>query len=270
MQHRDVSFSWQRQWAMFLRHFYVLRGSWPRLLELAYWPTMQMVLWGFITTFFLQHSSWVAQAAGVLISAVLLWDVFFRSSLGVSIPFMDEMWARNLGQIFISPLRVHEFVGSLLLMSFMRTVIGVTPAALLALPFYDVWVFQLGLPLIAFFMNLLAMGWTIGLLVSAMIMRFGLGAESLAWFGIFLFSPISGIYYPIDTLPGWLQPVAWAMPSSYVFEGMRAVLFENRFDTNYFIHSVGLNIIYLAFATLFFLRMYRVAREKGLLLQQGE
>ena len=100
--------------AILLRHIYVLRTSWPRLLELAYWPTVQMVLWGFITTFFLSHSSWVAQAAGVLISAVLLWDVLFRANLGVSLTFMEEMWSRNLGQLFVSPLRPHEMVASLL------------------------------------------------------------------------------------------------------------------------------------------------------------
>src|SRR5512144_1093433 len=88
-------FSWRRVGALLLRHLYVLRRSWPRLLELAYWPTVQMVLWGFVTLFFVQHSTWVAQAAGVLISAVLLWGVLFRSNLGISVTFMEEMWARK-------------------------------------------------------------------------------------------------------------------------------------------------------------------------------
>ncbi|MCP5366272.1 MAG: ABC transporter permease [Hyphomicrobiales bacterium] len=256
--------------AILLRHLYVLRTSWPRILELAYWPTVQMVLWGFITTFFLSHSSWVAQAAGVLISAVLLWDVLFRANLGVSLTFMEEMWSRNLGQLFVSPLRPHELVASLLLMSSIRTVISVTPAALLALPLYDVWVFSLGPPLIAFFGNILVLGWAVGLVVSALVLRFGLGAESLAWVAIFAFAPLSGIYYPIATLPAWLQPLAWCLPSAYVFEGMRAVLFDGTFRLDLFAGAVGLNLVYLGGATALFLYMFRVAREKGLLLQQGE
>ena len=112
-----MSSSWQRIWAMVLRHSYLLRSSWPRLLELAYWPTFQLLLWGFITTFFLQHSSWIAQAAGVLISAVLLWDVLFRANLGLSLTFLEEMWARNLGQLFISPLRPMELIASLMIIS---------------------------------------------------------------------------------------------------------------------------------------------------------
>jgi len=271
-QGRDTmaAISWRRMQAIILRHLYVLRRSWPRILELAYWPTVQMVLWGFVTTFFVQHSSWVAQAAGVLISAVLLWDVLFRSNLGVSLTFMEEMWARNLGQMFVSPLRAYEMVAALMIMSLIRTLISVTPAALLALPLYDIWVFSLGPPLISFFANLMIFGWSIGLIVSALVLRFGLGAESLAWVAIFAVAPLSGVYYPIDTLPGWLQPVAWALPSASVFEGMRAVLFDGTFRLDLLASAVGLNLLYLAGAAAFFLHMFRVARQRGLLLQQGE
>lgn len=89
--------------AMVLRYWYLLRGSWPRLLELAYWPTVQMIMWGFISQFMATNSTWVAQAAGVLIAAVLLWDVLFRGQLGVSVSFLEEMWSRNLGHLFVSP-----------------------------------------------------------------------------------------------------------------------------------------------------------------------
>ena len=265
-----MTFSFRRVWAMMLRHLYVLRRSWPRILELAYWPTVQMVLWGFITNFFLQHSSWVADAAGVLISAVLLWDVLFRANLGVSLTFIEEMWSRNLGQLFVSPLRPLELVFAVMAMSAIRTLISVTPAAFLAMPFYDVWVFQLGPPLIAFFANLLVLGWVVGFTVSALVLRYGLGAESLAWLGIFLLAPLSGIYYPVASMPDWIQPIALSLPSAHVFEGMRTVLFENRFDWSSFRWAVGLNALYLALAAGFFLRMVRVARQKGLLLQQGE
>jgi len=262
--------SWHRVGAIILRHLYVLRRSWPRILELAYWPTVQMITWGFVTTFFLGHSSWVAEAAGVLISAVLLWDVLFRSNLGVSLTFMEEMWARNLGQLFVSPLRPYEMVTALMIMSLIRTVISVTPAAVLALPFYDVWVFSLGPPLVAFFANLLVFGWAIGLIVSALVLRFGLGAESLAWVAIFAVAPVSGVYYPIDTLPGWLQPLSWSLPSAYVFEGMRAVLFDGAFRLDLFASAVGFNVLFVGGAAAYFLHTFRVARRRGLLLQQGE
>jgi len=263
-------FSWRRLGAMVLRYVLLFRGSWPRIFELMYWPTIQMILWGFITKFLLTNSSWVVQAAGVLIAAVLLWDVLFRGQLGFSISFLEEMWSRNLGHLFVSPLRPYEMVAALMAMSFIRTLIGVIPAALLAIPLYHYSVFGLGLPLIGFFANLLMMGWAIGLCVSALILRFGLGAESLAWLAIFLMAPISAIYYPVSVLPGWLQTVAWALPSAHVFEGMRAIMFEQTVRTDLMLHALALNALYIALGVAVFLYTVHVARKRGLLLQMGE
>ncbi|MEE8515165.1 MAG: ABC transporter permease [Alphaproteobacteria bacterium] len=263
-------FSWRRIGAMVLRYTYLLRGSWPRIVELAYWPTIQMILWGFISQFFLTHSTWVAEAAGVLIAAVLLWDVLFRAQLGVSISFLEEMWSRNLASLFVTPLRPYELIVAMLGVSLIRTLIGIIPASLLAIVLYHYSVFDLGLPLLAFFTNLLVMGWAMGLVISSLIMRYGLGAESLAWIAVFLVAPLSGIYYPITVLPEWLQPVSWALPSTYVFEGMRTVMFEGVFRVDYLVGAAALNMVYLAGGTAVFLRTFQIARRDGLLLSMGE
>ena len=256
--------------AMALRYLYLLRGSWPRIIELAYWPVMQMVMWGFMTEFLLSNSSTVLRAAGMLIAAVLLWDVLFRANLGVSVSFLEEMWARNLGQLFTSPLRPWEWALSLMFISLVRTVIGVLPAALLAIPLYSFSIFEMGLPLLAFFVNLLIFGSAVGLGVCGLVLRYGLGAESLAWVGVFVVAPISGIYYPIATLPDWLQPVALALPSSHVFEGMRTVLADGVFEFDHFFAAVGLNVVYFVAGFAAFLYSFHVARVRGLLLQVGE
>jgi len=265
-----IEFSFARLGAMLLRYLYLLRGSWPRVLELAYWPTVQMVLWGLITRFFQANSSWVAQASGVLLAAALLWDVMFRGQLGVSLVFFEELYSRNLGQLFASPLRSHELVCALLGVSFLRTLIGVGVAALLAIPLYHYSIFTLGWPLIAFFSNLLVMGWAIGLLVAGLVLRYGLGAESLAWVAVFAIAPISGIYYPVDTLPEWLRPLAWALPSSYIFEGMRKLMFARIFDLKLLAMSMVFNGIYLTCSVTVFLSIFRIARREGLLLRTGE
>lgn len=252
------------------RHVYLLRGSGPRILELVYWPTMQMVLWGFITVFLVGHSSWVAQASGVLISGVLLWDVLFRGQLGVSLVFMEEMWSRNLGHLFVSPLRPMELAAALLTMSLIRTFIGVGGAALIAIPLFHFSIFDLGLPLLAFFANLIVMGWAIGLLVSGIVLRYGLGAESMAWIAIFAVQPISGVYYPIEVLPGWLQIIAHGLPSSHVFEGMRSVLFEQRFRVDLLVNAMALNVVYLTGGIAAFLAFFNNARVRGQLLHVGE
>lgn len=267
---RWSGFAWHRVGAICLRHLYLMRSSPIRLLEMAYWPTVQMVMWGFISQFLTTQSSWLAQAAGVLLAATLLWDVLFRGNLGLSLSFMEEMWARNLGHLFVSPLRPYEFIAALLTMSAIRTCVGVIPAMLLAIPLFHFNIFAMGLPLVAFFALLLMMGWSIGLGVSALVLRFGLGAESLAWVLIFALAPLSGIYYPIETLPSWLQTVAWALPSSHAFEGMRAALRSGAFLWREWWIALALNGVYLFAMISVFLRTFRVARRRGLLLNVGE
>lgn len=269
-QYPDRAFSLRRVGAMMLRHLYLLRRSWPRVIELAYWPTMQMILWGFMTRFLLTSHSSVLRASGMLIAAVLLWDVLFRSNIGVAVSFLEEMWSRSLAQLFASPLRPIEWTVSLIGVSLVRTVIGVLPAALLAIPLYQYSIFEMGLPLLAFFFTLLLFGGALGLAISGLVLRYGLGAESLAWVGVFIIAPISGIYYPVATLPAWLQPVAWALPSSYVFEGMRTVLIDGVFRNDYFLTALGLDVVAFVAGVAIFLGVFRLARIKGLLLQVGE
>ncbi len=265
-----AAFSVRRVGAMALRYLYLLRGSGPRVLELFYWPTVQLVLWGFISQFLATNSTWVAQASGVLLAAVLLWDVMFRGQLGVSMTFFEELYSRNLGQLFVSPLRPYELVGALLFISFLRASIGIGSAALLAIPLFGYSIFELGWPLLLFFANLLVMGWSIGLLVVAIVLRYGLGAESLAWVAIFAVAPVSGIYYPVSILPDWLQLVAWSLPSSYVFEGMRAVMFESIVRWDLMAWAAGLNLVYLVVACAAVLYSFQNARTRGSLLGSAE
>jgi ABC-2 type transport system permease protein len=256
--------------ALALRYLYLIRRSWIRIVELAYWPTVQMILWGFITQYLAGHSDLLNQAAGLLLSAVLLWDILFRSQLGLSVVFFEELHARNLAQLFVSPLRPIELILALMLISLVRTLIGVGIAVLLAIPFYGFNLFTLGLPLIGFFLSLVLMGWAIGLLVASLVLRHGMGAESIAWAAIFAIAPLCGIYYPIAILPEWLQPLSWALPASYVFEGMRAVLLDHAFRLDYLFYALLLNAAYLGLGIRVFLATVHQARARGSLLQSGE
>jgi ABC-2 type transport system permease protein len=256
--------------ALVLRHYYLFRGSWPRILEMAYWPTVNMLVWGLVSQFLAGESSTVARAGGVFIGAVLMWDVLYRGNLGMALAFLEEMWSRNLGQLFVSPLRPIELVSAMLIMSLLRTTVGILPAALLAIPMFDFSIFSLGWPLLAFYANLLFFGGVMGLGVSSLVLRFGLGAESLAWVMVFALAPISCIYYPVTVLPEWLQPLAWSLPSTHVFEGLRISLLDGRFDGGHFMAALGLNVLYALGAAGLFLHVFQTARKRGLLLNVGE
>ncbi|MYE58368.1 MAG: ABC transporter permease [Alphaproteobacteria bacterium] len=256
--------------AMLARYYYLFRGSVPRIIELAYWPIVQVALWGFITKFFLEHSSWLVNAAGALLAGVLLWDVLFRGQLGLSISFLEEMWARNLGQLFASPLRPGELMAAMMLGSLIRTSLGLMPATLVAWLLHEYSIYSLGLPLIAFFANLMVFGWAIGLAVCALLIRYGLAAESFAWASIFILAPLSAVYYPVDVLPEAAQAVALALPSAHVFEGMRAVMIEGVFRTDLFLWAIALNVAYIAGGVALFAYAFNIARRRGLILQSGE
>ncbi|MEQ8640674.1 MAG: ABC transporter permease [Alphaproteobacteria bacterium] len=256
--------------AMVRRHFYLLTGSLPRLIEMVYWPTLQLLLWGFITLHFLDSSDWLAGAAGVLIGAVLLWDILVRSQLGIAYSFLEEMWSRNLGNLFVAPLRPWEMVGALMTIAMMRTLIGMSIPVLIAIPLFAFSLFDLGLPLLVFFTGLVIFGWSFGLLSIAALLRFGLGAESLVWAMMFGIMPFCAVYYPIAAMPGWVQWAAWIMPPAYIFEGMRAVMFDGLFRWDLLGGAMALNLLYLAIGIVAFSASFKSARRSGRLLQMGE
>jgi ABC-2 type transport system permease protein len=263
-------FSLNRMAAMVRRYWYLLISSWPRLLDLIYWPTVQMLMWGFLQLYVSQNSGFFAHAAGVFIGAVLLWDILFRGQLGFSISFLEEMWARNLGNLMMSPLRPAEFISALMIMSIVRLAIGMVPVSLLAIAFFGFNLWALGLALVAFFINLLLTSWSIGIFVAGLLLRNGMGAESMAWTIMFLFLPLTCVYYPVAVLPHWLQYVAWCLPPTYVFEGMRALLIEHVFRADLMLAAFGFNIVLFAAASFAFVKLLDSARVQGSLLQAGE
>ncbi len=256
--------------AMILRYWYLLISSWPRLLELVYWPALQIVTWGFLQSYIAQNAGFFARAGGTFIGAIILWDILFRGQLGFSISFLEEMWARNLGNLMMSPLKPIEFLISLMIMSLIRLAIGVIPMTLLAMFFFHFNFYSLGLPLIAFFCNLIFTSWSLGIFVSGLVLRNGLGAESIVWTLMFGILPLACVYYPVTVLPHWLQYVAWALPPTYVFEGMRALLIDHVFRPDLMLEALLINAVLFIVSFAIFLGLLNSARRAGSLLQSGE
>ena len=263
--------SGRRIWGLMYRHLALYRRSWPRLLELAYWPTLTLCIWGFTASFFASRvGSAGAVVSGILLGGVLLWEIALRSQMGVAISFLEEIWSRNLGHIFVSPLRPWELLAALMAMSVVRVLIGVLPAVLLAWVLYAFNLFALGPVLILFALNLIAMGWWVSLGVVSLILRHGAGAEALAWSVLFALTPFSAVYYPVSVLPAAVRPLALALPSAHVFEGMRALLEHGTIAWGQLAWASGLNVLWLGAAALLFMLQFRSARERGALLTMGE
>ena len=263
--------SLRRIWGLLYRHVCLYRTSWPRLLELAYWPTLQLCIWGFTASFFAARlGNPGAVAAGTLLGGVLLWEVALRTQMGLAVGFLEEIWSRNLGHVFVSPLRPWELVAALIGVSAMRVAIGLVPALLLAWLLYAFNIFSIGLVLIPFAANLMVMGWWVALGVISLILRHGQGAEALAWSVLFGLTPFSAVFYPVAVLPRAVQPIALALPSAHVFEGMRQAMEGGGVAWDHLAWATGLNILWLAAAALLFASQFRSARVRGALISIGE
>jgi ABC-2 type transport system permease protein len=261
----------RRIWGLMYRHLALYRRSWPRVLELMYWPVLQMLVWGFVTAWLagVQNNT-ASVTAGVLLGGVLLWEVTLRSQMGFAISFLEEIWSRNLGHIFVAPLRPTELVAGLVAMSMLRTAIGVGPAILLAFLLYGFGIWTLGPVLVLYFAALMAMGWAVALGVTALILRHGAGAEALAWGVLFGLAPFSAVFYPVSVLPGWLQPISLAIPATHVFEGMRAALLDGQLAWDHLAYAFGLDLIWLGLAAWLFMAQFQAARVRGALMNIGE
>jgi ABC-2 type transport system permease protein len=266
----SLAASWGRIWGMVLRYWYVIRSSWPRTAELIYWPLVQMLMWGFLQSYLAQTASFAAKAAGLFIGGVLLWDVLVRSQLGFAVAFLEEIWSRNLGHLMMSPLRPGELIAALIIVSLIKLTVAMVPVALLAYVFFGFNVLALGIAFAFFFANLVIMSWSLGLVSTGVVLRWGLGAEMFAWLIVFVFLPLCCVYYPVTTLPSWLQPVALALPPTYVFEGLRAIVLQGTFEPALMLKAFLLNLVYFAGGFAAFGYFLQSARAHGSLVQMGE
>ena len=257
-------------YGLFLRHFYLIKGSLPRILDLIYWPTIQIILWGFISKFFSIYSDYYNNTVGIILTCAILYDILFRSSISFNMLFLEEIWSRNFTNLFIAPLRLREIIVSLIFTALVRTLIGLVPAIILTSPLFGVSILKLGLPLLLLFLSLYIFGITLGLFVSAGLIRFGPSFENIAWSSLFLLAPLGCIYYPIEILPSFCQLIAKGLPLVYIFDEARNILINDFVNYDNLKYAYLLNIIYLIIGIGLFYRSFLKARVKGTLINMGE
>ena len=257
-------------YGLFLRHFFLIKSSLPRILDLIYWPTIQIILWGFISKFFSLHSNYYNDVLGVILTCAILYDILFRSSISFNMLFLEEIWSRNFTNLFIAPLRLKEIIIALIFTALVRTLIGLVPAILLTSPLFGVSILNLGFPLLLLFLSLYIFGITLGLFVSAGLIRFGPSFENIAWSSLFLLAPLGCIYYPIEILPSLFQIVAKGLPLVYIFDETRNILLNGFINYENLRQAYLLNLVYLILGIISFYFSFLKARIKGTLINMGE
>ena len=262
--------NFSRMYGLFLRHFFLIKGSFPRILDLIYWPSIQIILWGFISKFFSTYSDYYNDTVGVILTCAILYDFLFRSSISFNMSFLEEIWSRNFTNLFIAPMKISEIIVSLIFTALIRTLIGLVPAILLTSPLFGISILNLGIPLLFLFLSLYIFGITLGLFVSAGLLRFGPSFENIAWSSLFLLAPLGCIYYPIEILPEFFQSLARFLPLVYIFEEARNILVNNIVDYKSIYYAFYLNAVYLIIGILLFYYSFSQARNKGALINIGE
>jgi len=251
--------------AIVLRQYYLMRGSVARLLPLFAWVAVDILLWGFITRYLNEVAEARFNFVPVLLGAVLLWDFFTRVMQGVTTSFLEDIWSRSFINLFASPLTITEYVTGLVLTSIATSLIGLIVMLILATSIFHLSYFSFGLLLIPFLLVLFLFGIALGIAGTALVLRLGPASEWFIWPIPAMISPFVGVFYPLSTLPQWMHAIAYLLPPSYVFEGMRAILLGQPFSSSLLVWGITLACSYILLAGWYFTRVYRYAVQTGLL-----
>ena len=263
--------SFSRIQALLLRYLYLHKRSLPRTLEIVFWPVMELLVWGFVTVYLRSLAQGtMADLFFFLINAMIFWDILYRSQQAVSIAIVEDIWTQNIVNILVSPVRLWEWLTATFIYGLGKVMLITLILGVIAFTLYQFnLIGSLGFYVIPLIANLLLFGWAVGVFTAALIIRWGHAAEALVWGIPYLLQPLSAIYYPLSVLPKWLQAVSRLLPSTYVFEGMRAVGATHTMPVGYFWTALGLNLVYFLLAGIFFKMMYLGARKSGRLGRLG-
>jgi len=253
-----------RIWAMVLRYFFYFLHSLDRMSDAFYWPTVDLLLWGLTSSYFRQYTPANSKILLMIVSGIVFWLITWRGQYEITVNLLDELWNKNLVNLFVSPLKFSEWAISVIIIGVLKGFLSFSFALLMAFLLFKIKLFFYGFYFLPLIILLIMSGWSIGFLVAGIILRFGTKIQTLAWTGVMIISPFSAIYYPISILPGWAQKVAAFVPTSYVFEEARRIIMTGSLDWNKLLISAGLNVIYLILALIFIRKSFDKTLEKGL------
>lgn len=261
-----------RIFAIIMEHLITLRRHFEEIVETFFWPVIDIIIWGLMTSYFMRFSeSGPGKVAVFLMGGLILWNIVWRSQQDISMTLLRDAWSHNLVNLFTTPLSHWEFLTAVIILGLIKIFLTMVLVIGIAFFFYHFNLFMLGFNLLPFIFNLLVFSWTIGLVVTGLILRYGLRIQALSWSFIALFHPFSAVFYPVSALPGFLQFVSWSLPTAHIFEAMRMVMGGETGGMGWhLIWASGLNVVYLGLGIWFFNFMFEKAREMGKLVKIEE
>lgn len=257
-----------RIFAIVLRNIYTFKRNYDRIFDAFWWPTMELVIWGITGAYIMKLSPDFSSILFVFVSGLTFWFVVGRSQYEICVTLLEEIWSRNLINIFVSPIKFSEWVTSIIIIGVIKASISFIWAVLVAFILYKVNLFVLGFYLIPFIFLLLMTGWWTAFFITGIILRYGSRVQTLAWTLVYILAPLSAIYYPINSLPENVQKISFLLPTTYVFQGIRSILVEGRLDETLIIKSLLLNCVYLVLSLWFLQRSFKLLIKRGMMQLQ--
>jgi len=260
--------SWKRIKAVLLEEFYITRSSMEVIVDLFLLSVMSVIVFGFFSKFLASRVD--GPAKHYLLLGMLLWEVVRVTQYSISLGAMWEVWSRNLTNLFVTPLLLQEYLVAAVISGAMKSALILSVVSLIAFALFGFSITEMGLINLALaFVNLTVFAIAIGLMILGIIFRYGTRIQALAWGIIFLFQPLTAVYFPIATLPAFLQAVAHALPPTYVFEMARDDLSDRSIQWDMVFVPAALNLLYLTVALWFFNFMYSASRRSGQFAKLG-
>lgn len=250
-----------------LQNLFHFKHSLEDVIDAFFWPSMDVVIWGFMTSYFTNLNNPIGGIIAFLLGGLILWNIVWRAQQDITMAFLRNVWNKSLLNLFSSPLSPAEFIIATMLVGLIKIIFTLAFVSLIAFLFYSFNIFSLGFYLLPFFAILIAFAWAVGIFITGLIIRFGMRIQAFAWALIVLFHPVSAVFYPVAILPDFLQKIAWFLPTAHIFEGMRQVLSSHALSAEHLVWAAMLDGAYLILAALFFIFMFDKAKEKGKLAQ---
>ena len=250
-----------------IQSLYNLKHSYEDIVDTFFWPIMDVIIWGFMTTFLATAQGNAAKVVSFLMGGLILWNIVWRAQQDIALALLRNVWNRNILNLFSSPLTPWEFVTATMILGFIKIIFTLVIVSFAAFVLYSFNLFSLGFSLIPFFISLIAFAWAVGIFITGLIIRYGMRIQSLAWSFIAILQPVSAVFYPLSILPPFLRKIAWFLPTTHIFEGMRQILSGGQLSKEHLLWAFGLNIIYLILSAWFFIFMFEKSREKGKLAE---
>ncbi len=254
-----------RIWGIFLRYYYNLIHTYDRLTDMLFWPFIDLLLWGLTSRYIVSTGTGSNTIILALLGGIILWIFPWRGQYEITVSLLEDLWNRNLVNLFATPILFSEWVITLMLVGIFKSSISFAFASVIAIVLYASNIYTFGILLLPWAGLLIMFGWVFGFLIASLIMRYGTKIQTLAWMSMAIVSPFAGVFYPVSVLPLWAQHVARWVPVSHVFEAMRSIISGSPVPLSNLFWPFILCLVYLGISLLLLLNSYHAILKRGLI-----